>query len=240
MRTQAAILAVCGTLVLGACAVAPEEMGREPLLTPVGTGLLVERVGSIGETGGRDPPPSRGSTWRDSSATLFQDPRAEQPGDVLTVTIKMKDRASLDSSSERSRDATRSMSTSLDYVLALFGLSRSGSADIKLDADGATSAQGKGATEREEKLDLRIAAVVTERLANGNLVISGSQEVRVNFELRIVSVSGIVRPRDIATDNTIPYEKIAEARISVGGRGRAMEVQQPAWGQQALDQVLPF
>lgn len=240
MRRAFGILAWCSTLLVAACSVAPEEIGREPILTPVGTGLLVERVGSIGERTERDLPLSRTSTWRDSAASLFQDPRAERPGDVLTVTIKMKDRASLDSSSERSRDATRSMSASLNYVLGLFGINRSGSGDIELDADGATSAQGKGATEREEKLDLRIAAVVTERLANGNLVISGSQEVRVNFELRIVHVSGIVRPRDIATDNTIAYEKIAEARISVGGRGRAMEVQQPAWGQQILDQVLPF
>jgi len=240
MTRRARLIAAGVCLLNGGCAVAPEEIGREPLLSPVGSGLLVNRVGSIGETVPRDPPPSRGSIWRDSSASLFQDPRAERPGDVLTIKINMKDRASLDSSSERSRDGSRGMSTSLEYALALFGINRSGKGAINLDAKGATSAQGKGATEREEKLDLRIAAVVTERLPNGNLVISGSQEVRVNFELRIVEVSGVVRPRDIATDNTIPYEKIAEARISVGGRGRAMEVQQPAWGQQVLDQVLPF
>ncbi len=229
MNRRCLVATVGASLIHCACTVAPEELGREPSLTPVGSGLLVNQVGSIGDTARRDPPPSRGSTWRDSSASLFQDPRAN-----------MKDRASLDSSSERSRDASRAMSTSLDYFLALFGINRSGTGEINLDAKGATSAQGKGTTEREEKLDLRIAAVVTERLENGNLVISGSQEVRVNFELRIVQVSGVVRPRDIAPDNTISYEKIAEARISVGGRGRAMEVQQPAWGQQLLDQVLPF
>lgn len=240
MNRRCLVATVGASLIHCACTVAPEELGREPSLTPVGSGLLVNQVGSIGDTARRDPPPSRGSTWRDSSASLFQDPRAERPGDVLTIKINMKDRASLDSSSERSRDASRAMSTSLDYFLALFGINRSGTGEINLDAKGATSAQGKGTTEREEKLDLRIAAVVTERLENGNLVISGSQEVRVNFELRIVQVSGVVRPRDIAPDNTISYEKIAEARISVGGRGRAMEVQQPAWGQQLLDQVLPF
>jgi len=240
MRNLWFITAVMFSLQCGACSVAPEEMGREPMLTPVGTGLLVDQVGSIGETVPPDPQPSPGTTWRDSSASLFQDPRAERPGDVLTIKINMKDRASLDSSSERTRDAKRAMSGSLDFLLAMFGIDRSGKGSVNLDAKGATSAQGKGATEREEKLDLRIAAVVTERLANGNLVISGSQEVRVNYELRIVHVSGIVRPRDIATDNTVPYEKIAEARISVGGRGRVMEVQQPAWGQQVLDQVLPF
>ncbi len=227
-------------LALGACSVVPEEMGREPALTPVGSGLLVDQVGSIGERIEREPPPSKGSAWRQSAASLFQDPRAERPGDVLTVTINMQDRASLDTSTERSRDASRSMSTSLDYVLSLLGIDRSGSGTLNFDADGATSAQGKGTTEREERLNLRIAAVVTERLPNGNLIVSGSQEMRVNYELRVVHITGIVRPRDISQDNTIPYEKVAEARISVGGRGRAMEVQQPAWGQQVLDQVLPF
>ena len=230
---------VCGA-GLAACAVDPAEMGREPVLSPVGTGIVVDQVGSIGDRVDRSRPVSRGSTWQDSAATLVQDPRAERRGDVLTITINMQDRASLDSSTERSRDASRSMSTSLDYFLNLFGISREGTGEINFDAEGATSAQGKGTTEREEKLNLRVAAVVTERLPNGNLVVSGSQEVRVNYELRIVHVAGIVRPRDISPDNTIPYEKIAEARISVGGRGRAMEVQQPAWGQQILDQVLPF
>ncbi len=240
MTFPSSIVACLFGASLAGCSVVPEEMGREPVLSPVGAGISVDQVGSIGERVERSFPVSRGSTWRDSAASLVQDPRAERPGDVLTITIDMKDRASLDSSSERSRDASKSMSTSLDYVLGLFGIERDGSGEINFDANGATSAQGKGATEREEKLNLRVAAVVTERLANGNLVVSGSQEVRVNYELRIVQVAGIVRPRDISPDNTITYEKIAEARISVGGRGRAMEVQQPAWGQQILDQVLPF
>jgi flagellar L-ring protein precursor FlgH len=85
-----------------------------------------------------------------------------------------------------------------------------------------------------------VAAIVTEVLPNGNLLISGSQEVRVNFEMRIVNIAGIVRPRDISTRNTIFYEKIAEARISYGGRGRVTEVQQPRWGQQLYDNVTPF
>ena len=226
--------------MMAACSVTPEEMGREPLLSPVGAGMMVDKVGSIQEHVERPSAVSRGSTWRDSAASLVQDPRAERPGDVLTITIDMRDRASLDTNSERSRDARRSMSTSLDYVLGLFGIDRQGSGKVTFDADGATSAQGRGTTEREENLKLRIAAVVTDRMPNGNLVVSGSQEVRVNYELRIVHVAGIVRPRDISPDNTIPYEKIAEARISVGGRGRAFEVQHPAWGQQVLDQVLPF
>ena len=103
-----------------------------------------------------------------------------------------------------------------------------------------TSSKGAGATVRSEEIRLSVAAVVTDLLPNGNLLISGSQEVRVNAELRVLTISGIVRPSDIGADNVVSYERIAEARISYGGRGRLTEVQQPAYGQQILDNVLPF
>ncbi|TIV92058.1 MAG: flagellar basal body L-ring protein, partial [Mesorhizobium sp.] len=103
-----------------------------------------------------------------------------------------------------------------------------------------TETNADGEIKRSEDIELNVAAVVTEVLPNGNLMIRGSQEVRVNYELRVLTIAGMVRPSDIGAENTIPYERIAEARISYGGRGRASEVQQPAYGQQVLDQVLPF
>ncbi|WP_292388806.1 flagellar basal body L-ring protein FlgH, partial [Mesorhizobium sp.] len=103
-----------------------------------------------------------------------------------------------------------------------------------------TETNADGEINRSENLELNVAAVVTEVLPNGNLMIRGSQEVRVNYELRVLTIAGMVRPSDIGAENTIPYERIAEARISYGGRGRVSEVQQPAYGQQILDQVLPF
>ena len=87
---------------------------------------------------------------------------------------------------------------------------------------------------------MSVGAVVTDVLPNGNLIVSGSQEVRVNYELRVLNIAGIVRPRDISKENTIAYNKIAEARISYGGRGRMMEVQQPGWGQQIFDRFRPL
>ena len=107
-------------------------------------------------------------------------------------------------------------------------------------SDSSSSSNGQGTIDRSEKLRLSVAAIVNEVLPNGNVVISGSQEVRVNYELRILNIAGIVRPRDISPKNTISYDKIAEARVSYGGRGRLMEVQQPAYGQQIYDVVAPF
>ena len=106
--------------------------------------------------------------------------------------------------------------------------------------DSKTDTQANGEIQRSESLALNVAAVVTDVLPNGNMMIRGSQEVRVNAEMRVLTIAGIVRPSDIGAENTISYDRIAEARISYGGRGRISEVQQPAYGQQILDQVLPF
>ena len=106
---------------------------------------------------------------------------------------------------------------------------------MRSGATSTSSTQGQGNIDRQEQIQVSVAAVVTEVLPNGNLVISGSQEVRVNYELRQLTVAGIVRPTDISRANTVSYDRVAEARISYGGRGRLSEVQQPSWGQQLWD-----
>ncbi len=180
------------------------------------------------------------SLWNDSRATLFQDPRASKVGDILTVRIRIDDKASLDNSSARSRDSSAGIGGDYGYHLNGRYIDRAGNGKGNLNADSNSSASGNGTIDRSEKIDVSVAAVVVETLPNGNLLISGSQEVRVNFELRLLKITGIVRPRDISTDNTIDYQKIAEARVSYGGRGRITEVQQPRWGQQLYDAITPF
>jgi flagellar L-ring protein precursor FlgH len=227
-------------LLLGGCAGQVADFAREPHLTPVGAGLRPDRVAMLSE-----PPPVRSyqrgtSFWQDTSADLFRDPRAMRVGDVMTVKISIKDKASFDNTSERSRDSKRNLNFDTNYDVNLPFWK--GKADGKLDStiNSGTSTKGQGAITRSESIELLVAAVVSDVLPNGNLVISGTQEVRVNFELRVLSVAGVVRPRDIATDNTISYDKIAEARIAYGGRGRITEVQQPGWGQQLYDLISPF
>lgn len=182
------------------------------------------------------------SLWQDSGADLFRDPRAGRVGDVVTVRISIKDQASLSNSTNSSRDASRELNltntANLTYSPSNLNVQSMGQLDPKLQTS--TSSAGQGAIQRSETIDLLIGAVVTNVLPNGNIVVSGRQEVLVNRELRELTVSGIVRPRDISTNNSISYDKIAEARISYGGRGRVMEVQQPAWGARLLDQITPF
>ena len=182
------------------------------------------------------------SLWDDSRANLFQDPRAAKVGDILTVKIRINDKATLDNSSSRERDSgngpQRQATTARTQPNSGSRSRRTATAAWASAPNPPRAAPARSTA--PEKIDVSVAAVVTEVLPNGNLLISGSQEVRVNFELRIVNVTGIVRPRDISTGNTIDYEKIAEARISYGGRGRISEVQQPRWGQQVIDAIAPY
>lgn len=216
------------------------EIGREPMLTPVGSGLMPDRMQRLDLPVLEERPQAQNTAWRDNAADLFRDSRAVQPGDVVTVKVLIKDKASLDNTLERSRDSKAGLNADLGYDFNFGGPIGAGSTKIDGTLGRTTKTDSKGAIERSEVIDLLVAAVVSEVLPNGNLVISGTQEVRVNYEVRVLSVAGVIRPRDIAADNTISYDKIAEARVSYGGRGRVMEVQQPAYGHQVLDIVSPF
>jgi flagellar L-ring protein precursor FlgH len=239
MRSLAAPLLI-SLLAVSGCSVAPQDIAREPHLTPIGSGLQTSKIPNVQRVSVQQMQPRANSTWVDSGADLFRDARAVRVGDVVTVKIQIKDKAQFDNNTSRSRDSKRGTGGDLKYAIAAFGVNKAGDATVDANVNGTTSTEGKGAIQRSESIDLLVAAVVTEVLPNGNLIISGSQEVRVNFEVRVLNVSGIVRPRDISTDNSVSYDRIAEARISYGGRGRLMEVQQPAWGQQVIDVIAPF
>ena len=243
--TRRTLLIVPLALLAGAgCGANLSQVGKEPALTAVGTGVN-HPITPVRADPTPRPVYRRGnSLWQDASADLFRDPRAARVGDLVTVKIVIKDKAKLDNNSKRSRKSDGSLDASFSYDISTAttkpGISATGSGSFKPEVQANTSTDSEGEIERSESINLLVAAVVTDVLPNGNLVIGGSQEVRVNFEMRLLSVAGIVRPRDISTDNSVSYDRIAEARISYGGSGRITEIQQPAWGQQIIDAVAPY
>jgi flagellar L-ring protein FlgH len=181
------------------------------------------------------------SLWRSGSRAFFKDQRAHQVGDILTVTVKITDNAKIENETQRSRSSKEDSGiTDFAGSKLLTGKAASVLPGKLLSADSTSSTDNKGSVNRQEALQTNVAAVVTQVLPNGNLVVEGKQEVRVNFEIRELIVAGIVRPEDIQSDNTIDSTKIAQARIAYGGRGQITDVQQPRYGQQVLDVLLPF
>lgn len=212
----------------------PNNAGREQLaMTARGLPPTLERQRAVDQA----------SLWSGAPNSLLGDRRAGERGDILTVVIEIDEHAEISNSSERSRSAEEALS-----LPQLFGLPQrldrrlpdGATSEDAVSIDSTSSSQGDGSVRREEKLTLRIAATVTDVQPNGVLRIQGSQEVRVNFEIRELLVSGYVRPEDISRLNEVTYDKIASARISYGGRGQITDVQQPRWGQQVSDIILPF
>jgi len=183
------------------------------------------------------------SLWRPGSRAFFRDQRAAQVGDIITVLVNIGDKADL--RNESARDRTGAESMGLPRVLGLESsltriLPNTIDPNNLVSADASGSQSGNGSIRRNETVTLRVAGVITQVLPNGNLVVSGRQEVRVNSELRELEVTGVIRPQDIASDNTVRHDRLAEARISYGGRGQLTDVQTPRLGQQILDIILPF
>lgn len=231
-------------LLLAACG-GVDHLGRAPAMTEAGRGEEFDAMISpdIAHPERFATPQAAASLWAGSRASLVADRRATQRGDILTVVIQIDDRAEMSNSSARQRSAADSVS------LPQFGgipqrldarLPDGASMDALVEADATSSYRGNGSVSRRDRLTLRVAATVVEAMPNGVLRIQGSQEVRVNYELRELTVSGFVRPQDIGRNNEIAYDRIAGARISYGGRGQVMDVQQPRIGQQIADIILPY
>lgn len=222
-----------------------EQVGKAPDLTPIEAGD--EFFAMTTQPMPTSNPYPRGnaesSLWSGSRGSLLGDRRAGQRGDILTVVIEIDDQAEISNSSGRSRSGSDSLS-----VPGLLGIPQrineklpdGASMNEAYATDSSSSYKGNGSVARKEKLTLRVAATILDRLPNGVLRIQGSQEVRVNFEVRELIVSGFVRPEDVSRQNEITYDKIAGARISYGGRGQITDVQQPRIGQQVADVLLPF
>lgn len=247
MRTLS--MMILASMTLTGCASTLEEVrtaGKPPEVTPI-------ENPAYAATGRRQvvmPMPaqqlsqaSSNSLWKAGSRQFFNDPRASNIGDILTVLIQINDQAQLNNSTGRTRKSTMD-----GGVTNFFGLEQlpgkvlpesfDPSTMVGASSNGAFAGQGQVA--RNEKVDMTVAAIVTQVLPNGNLVVAGRQEVRINNELRELLVSGIVRPQDITSANQVRHTQMAEARISYGGRGQITAYQQPPKGQQILGAISPF
>ena len=221
------------------------QVGRVPAMTEPESSAEFQAMtsGGYGDMELPDRPDSAASLWSTSQNSLVADRRASARGDILTVVIEIDDKAEIQNSSGRSRSAADKVS-----IPALAGLPQridemlpeGASMEELAEAKASSSFKGSGNISRRDKMTLRIAATVVDRLPNGVLRIQGSQEVRVNYEVRELTVSGFVRPSDIGRRNEIAYDRIAGARISYGGRGQISDVQQPRYGQQVADILLPY
>lgn len=183
------------------------------------------------------------SLWRVGSRAFFKDQRASNIGDIITVVIDIEDKATLNNKSTREREnlETANWPHYFGYEQSIgryLPKAYDPSNMVNLESD--SKSEGDGTIERDETIEVKVAALVTQILPNGNLVVQGRQEVRVNFEMRGLEVAGVIRPEDITSDNTIKFDKMAEARVAYGGRGSISDVQQPRWGQQLQDIWFPW
>ncbi|MFC4349683.1 flagellar basal body L-ring protein FlgH [Kordiimonas lipolytica] len=238
---------------LAACGAADRisNIGKAPDMTPIKDikAPVAQRSISLPMPNNTPDKYQPNSLWRTGARAFFKDQRAGNIGDILTVNIDISDSAQIGNSTSRSRataeDAGLSNFLGLEQKIgsAIHG-SGEGAPTVTpgslVNADSTTSYEGTGSVNRSEAISLTVAAIVTEVLPNGNLVIQGRQEVRVNFEKRELLLAGIVRPEDISSSNTISHTQIAEARISYGGKGQLTDVQQPRYGTQLYDIIFPF
>ncbi len=235
---------LAGLAFLTACS-DPDYLGKAPSFTPPmetreHSAMIYQ---GLPQTVERRSTADASSLWRRDRKSLLGDRRALQQGDIMTVVIEIDDKAEISNTTSRSRDGSDSLN-----LPEFFGVPQKlakqwpdGSSPANaVDLNSKSSSKGDGSVRRKEKLTLRVAATIVQVLPNGVLAIEGTQEVRVNFELRELLVNGYVRPEDISRQNEITYDKIASARISYGGRGQISDMQQPRYGRQVLEAILPF
>lgn len=240
-------LVLAASSMLSACGAAERvaNIGKAPDMEPITNPAATEVAQTVSM-----PMPAKtasiqqaNSLWSSDKKSFFKDQRAADVGDILTVMIDIDDKAELQNVTERKRDNSEDagMNNFMGIETNLQNVFPNEVDPTNLVGLGSTSStKGDGSIDRDEKVQLKLAAVVTQMLPNGNMVIVGRQEVRVNFEKRILEFAGVIRPEDITIENTIPYEKVAEARISYGGKGQITDLQQPRYGQQLYDIIFPF
>jgi flagellar L-ring protein precursor FlgH len=241
---SAGVAVAMAALALGACqdaAMRLKSVGEQPALSNITDPTQAPGYKPVSMPVANDevPPPANGSIWAPGARAFFKDHRASKVGDVVTVTVAINDQAKLNNQTQGTRN-DNSTSAGINALGLEALLPNWLNASSLVNTNGTLNTDGQAQINRSEQIDITLAAVVTQVLPSGNLVIVGSQELRVNYEVRDLQISGIVRPSDIDTTNTVAYQNIADARISYGGHGQGTDLQQPRYGTQVMDIVAPF
>jgi flagellar L-ring protein precursor FlgH len=205
-----------------------QQPGYKPISLPMPTPMVGERRPN--------------SLWQAGSRAFFKDQRAANVGDILTVVINFDEKAIFANETQRARTSSENeeMAQLLGLQASLPKVFAGVNGTNPINVSGQSNHDGKASLNRQEQVNLQVAALVMQVLPNGNMVVQGHQELRVNYEVRELQLMGVIRPQDISSTNTVDYSKLAEARISYGGRGQLIDIQQPRYGQQLLDIVQPW
>lgn len=248
-------LAVALCAALSACNVTQRlaDLGEAPKLSPIENPQAQKGYQPVALPMPTPEPSAKlaNSLWRPGARAFFKDQRAARVGDIVTVVVNIADKATANNASNRARSTTETagLTNLLGTEVSDDGTSsgsiienifRGATPGALVNGTSTSSYAGTGKIQRDETVTSQVAAIVTQVLPNGNLVVQGRQEVRVNYEVRELLISGVIRPEDITATNTVEHTKIAEARISYGGRGQLTDVQQPRYGTQLFDIIFPF
>lgn len=190
------------------------------------------------------PQAESNSLWQPGARAFFRDGRAARVGDILRVKINITDQAEFDNNTTSNRTTSEDVKApsffGLQNKLSALPLPAAPVASNLVSLSGSNNHQGNVTAKRKETVQTQVAAMIVQVLPNGNFVINGKQEFLMNYDIREVSIKGVVRPQDIDSANTIDSTQIAEARITYGGHGQNMDVQQRRWGSQVIDAISPF
>jgi flagellar L-ring protein precursor FlgH len=217
------------------------EVGRDPAMTPTEDPTKDPKWRPVSmPMPARQPTPNQANAlWRPGSRAFFKDQRAAQVGDIITVVVNINDTANLKNVTSSDRTSTETAGMPNFFGLETM-LPKAVNPASLVSTSSANNNTGTGQIQRTEAVTLRLAGIVTQVLPNGNLVVAARQEFLVNSELRDLQITGVIRPQDIASDNTVLHDRMAEARIAYGGKGQLTDLQRARWGQQMVDILMPF
>lgn len=246
--TRTLMLLACAALATG-CASTLEKLegiGKQPPLAKLDDPTTKADYKPLTWPLPESPIPNKtqaNSLWQPGARAFFRDGRAARVGDILRVKINITDQAEFDNNTTSTRNTQENIAApsffGLEKKISSTPLVTPNAGDLA-SITGSNNHQGNVTAKRKETVQTQVAAMVTQVLPNGNFVISGKQEFLMNYDIREVSIKGVIRPQDIGSDNTVDSTQVAEARITYGGRGQNMDVQQRRWGSQAVDIISPF